>query len=117
MIRIFVEIDETNDYVADETKVFAGSLATNIKKRFNRRLYDIESGKNWFVGFIKLDSEYIDKISSTFEEWAEYEGLNTYYSVEDMDKEGHLCNQNNGVCTDCPYSYNGEPCKLGCTEA
>ena len=117
MIRIFVEIDETNNYAADETKAFAEKLATTIKKKLNRKLYDIDADENWFVGFLELDTGYIKKVASLFREWAENEGLGTNYSIEDMNGIGHLCNQHDCICDGCTYSYDGEPCRLGYTEA
>ena len=87
MLRILVEIDETNEYAADETMAFAESLSAFIMKKFNRKLNDIDSGIDWFVGLVDLPASYKGQIKDAFLEWADVQGIGTSYRIEDMRNE------------------------------
>ncbi len=120
MLRIWLEIDEENEYAADETKRFAESLSEHIYNRFKRKLNDIDSDIDWFVGFVNLSPNRKEEIKEAFDEWADKEGVGTCYRVEDMEnsKEGPYCCDNNGVCEGCPFAFDGkEPCRIGCLYA
>ncbi len=120
MLRILVEIDETNEYAADETMTFAESLSAFIKKKFNRKLKDIDSDTDWFVGFVALPASRKEDIKNAFLEWADIQGIGTSYRIEDMEnsKEGPWCCDNNCVCEGCQFAFNRkEPCRIGCTYA
>ncbi len=120
MLRILVEMDEANEYAADETMAFAESLSAFIKKKFNRKLNDIDSDIDWFVGFIELPASHKEQIKDAFLEWADIQGVGTSYRIEDMEnpEEGLWCRDNSGVCEGCQFAFDGkEPCRIGCTEA
>lgn len=87
MIRILVEIDETNEYAEDETMAFAESLSAFIMKKFNKKLNDIDSGIDWFVGFVDLPASYKEQIKDAFLEWADAQGIGTFYRIEDIQNE------------------------------
>lgn len=82
MLRILVEIDETNEYAADETMAFAESLSAFIKKKFGRKLNDIDSDIDWFVGFVELPASCKEQIKDAFLEWADIQGVGTSYRIE-----------------------------------
>lgn len=120
MLRILVEIDEANEYAADETMAFAKSLSAFIKKKFNRKLNDIDSDTDWFVGFVALPASRKEDIKHAFLEWADIQGVGTSYRIEDMEAsgEGSMCRDNECVCDGCVFAFNKkEPCRIGCTEA
>ena len=120
MLRILVEIDEANEYAADETMAFAESLSAFIKKKFGRKLNDIDSDIDWFVGFVELPASRKGQIKDAFLEWADIQGVGTSYRIEDMKTpgEGSMCCDNECVCDGCMFAFNGkEPCRIGCIEA
>ncbi len=120
MLRILVEIDEANEYAADETMAFAESLSAVIKKKFNRKLYDIDSDIDWFVGFVELPASRKEQIKDAFLEWADIQGIGTSYRIEDMGKpdEGPLCCDNSCICEGCKFAFDGNnPCRICCLHA
>ena len=117
MLRILVTIEESAEYGADETLEFANQLAGYIKKRLNRKFRDIDSDTDWFVGFVNMPVARREDVKDVIYEWAETEGVGTYFYVEDMEdpEEGPCCGYHDCVCEGCDYAFQGkEPCRIGC---
>ena len=125
-IRLLVELDDADiEYTREETKKMAHNLSIFMQNRSSISFDEIDGGSNWFVGFIELpeccEKTYKKTIKKLYLEWLEDKGGHaTHYSIEDMDKEGHLCCPawNSCVCEGCKFAYDGkDPCRIGCTEA
>ena len=123
MLRILVEdmvdLASGKDYTVDETLLFAKDLSDFLKNNLGERLHDIDAGVNWFVGFINLPYVQIEYISNAYTFWINERGdICTVSSINDMEKEGHICYSewNDCVCEGCKFAYdNGQPCRIGCT--
>ncbi len=85
MLRILVEIDETNEYAADETKMFAESLSAFINKKFDRKLNGIVADTDRFVGFVSLPASCKEQIKDSFLEWVNTQDIDTSYRIEDIE--------------------------------
>ena len=96
-IRLLVELDDADiEYTREETKKMAHNLSIFMQNRSSISFDEIDGGSNWFVGFIELpeccEKTYKKTIKKLYLEWLEDKGGHaTHYSIEDMDKEGHLC--------------------------